>query len=142
MATVKDLWKFATTAAVDTSSAYQGGAQQRRVACGQPSRDQYAHALRSSPLDSLDPAASPADHHDYDVYGDSADAPAPALPYFNSAGHSTDSVPCFDVQLAAALELLVLQAQGPDRDTDCEAVHAVDQQAQTPAIDGCEPYIH
>ena len=115
MATVKDLLKLATTAAVGTL-ACQGGAQARRASGSLPANDH-----RSSPLDSLDPTASPADYHDY------SDAPAPALPYFNSTGNSTADVPCFDNYNNRVLESV---------DNLYETLSLLDN------VTICEPYIN
>ncbi len=61
--------------------------------------------ITSSPLDSLDPSATYADHTD--CYGDYGDAPAPAVPFFSSTGSSAASVPSCDIEMITALELLV-----------------------------------
>ena len=102
MVTMKNLWNVAASEVLGAPAAHHG-AQARKPSCD----------LRSSPLDSLDPAASHADHTD--CYGDYGDAPAPTVPFFNSADGSAAAVPCFDVELVAALELLTahLDAAAP-----------------------------
>ena len=112
MVTVKGIWKAAAAATVGIL-ALQAETQARRP-------------VRNSPRDSLDPLTSNPDPKGYGGQVDYSNAPAPATPSVKGAASSPTAAPCLDVELAAALELFVVELGQATNATDCADSSIVD----------------